>query len=155
MNLDFRRASSLPFGGSFPKGATRFYPGARKKSFDLFLASLSASATGVIATTNRSVVPLDQNVTTLFAVPSLVSKAVTSATGRLIPKRIFRVKVLCVLFSKGDLIFFSQEECSAFPLAQAEKRKPLQCEKSDWRSMPQKSDPRIHTKRHEQRLFFV
>src|SRR6266850_3896257 len=97
--LNFRRATWLPFGGSFPKGATRFYPGARKKSFDFSLASLSASAMGVIATTNRSVVPLDQNVTTLFAVPSLVSKAVTSATGRLIPKRNFLVKVLCVLFS--------------------------------------------------------
>ena len=28
--LDFRRATSLPFSGSFPKGATRFYPGAQK-----------------------------------------------------------------------------------------------------------------------------
>ena len=107
MNLNFRRASSLPFGGSFPKGATRFYPGAQEKPFGFSLASLSASATGVIATTNRSVVPLDQNVTTLFAVPSLVSKAVTSATGRLIPKRIFCVKVLCVLFfeRRSDFVF--------------------------------------------------
>ena len=28
--LNFRRATWLPFGGSFPKGATRFYPGAWK-----------------------------------------------------------------------------------------------------------------------------
>jgi len=96
--LNFRRATWLLFGGSFPKSATRFYPGARKKSFDLYLASLSASATGVIATTNRSVFALSQSVTTLFAVPSLVSKAVTFATGRVIPKRNFLVKVLCVLF---------------------------------------------------------
>ena len=44
------------------------------KTFRSFLASLSASATGVIVTPNRSVVTLDQSVTTLFAVPSLVSK---------------------------------------------------------------------------------
>src|SRR6476661_6399263 len=30
MSSNFRWATSLPFGGSFPKGATRFYPGARK-----------------------------------------------------------------------------------------------------------------------------
>jgi hypothetical protein len=65
--LNFRRATWLPFSGSFPKGATRFYPGARKKSFDLFLASLSASATSVIVSTNRSVFTLSQSVTTLFA----------------------------------------------------------------------------------------
>ena len=68
--LNFRRATWLPFSGSFPKGATRFYPGAQEKSFDLSLASLSASATGVIATTNRSVVTLSQSVTTLFACPT-------------------------------------------------------------------------------------
>src|SRR6267154_3793131 len=67
--LDFRRATWLPFSGSFPKGATRFYPGAQEKSFDLSLASLSASATGVIVTTNRSVFTLSQSVTTLFACP--------------------------------------------------------------------------------------
>ena len=50
--------------------ATRFYPGAQEKSFDLSLASLSASATGVIVTTNRSVVTLSQSVTTLFACPT-------------------------------------------------------------------------------------
>ena len=66
---DFRRATWLPFSGSFPKGATRFYPGAQEKSFDLSLASLSASATGVIAFTNRSVFALSQSVTTLFACP--------------------------------------------------------------------------------------
>src|SRR5258708_1620854 len=66
---DFRRATWLPFSGSFPKGATRFYPGAQEKSFDLSLASLSASATSVIAFTNRSVFALSQSVTTLFACP--------------------------------------------------------------------------------------
>src|SRR6266436_3170364 len=67
--LNFRRATWLPFSGSFPKGATRFYPGAQEKSFNLSLASLSASATGVIASTNRSVFALSQSVTTLFACP--------------------------------------------------------------------------------------
>ena len=67
--LNFRRATWLPFSGSFPKGATRFYPGAQEKPFGSSLASLSASATGVIATTNRSVVTLSQSVTTLFAGP--------------------------------------------------------------------------------------
>jgi uncharacterized protein YaaQ len=106
-HLNFRRATLLSFGGSFPKGATRFYPGAQKKSFDPFLASLSASATGVIATPNRSVVALSQNVTTLVAVPSLVSKTVTFATVRLIPKRNFLVKVSGVLFFESDVFFFS------------------------------------------------
>jgi len=111
--FDFRRATLLPFGGSFPKGATRFYPGARKKSFDLFLASLSASALGVIATPNRSVVALSQNVTTLVAVPSPVSKTVTFATGRVIPKRNFLVKVLCVLFlESGSVFLFLRETLS-------------------------------------------
>ena len=103
----FVRATLLPFGGSFPKGATRFYSGAWKKSFDPFLASLSASAMSVIATPNRSVVALSQNVTTLVAVSPLVSKTVTFATGRVIPKRIFHVKVLCVLFFESDVFFFS------------------------------------------------
>ena len=111
--LNFRRATWLPFSGSFPKGATRFYPGARKKSFDPFLASLSASATGVIATPNRSVVALSQSVTTLVAVPPLVSKTVTFATGRVIPKRNFHVKVSCVLFFEKRTVFlFSRETLS-------------------------------------------
>src|SRR3977135_1098916 len=67
--LNFRRATWLPFSGSFPKGATRFYPGAPKRFFSLFLATLSASATGVIVSTNRSVFTLSQSVTTLFACP--------------------------------------------------------------------------------------
>jgi hypothetical protein len=78
---------------------------ALRKTFRSFLASLSASATGVLATTNRSVFALFQRVTTLEAVPSLVSKTVTFATGRVIPKTFFLVKVFCVLFSKNDLFF--------------------------------------------------
>src|SRR3982074_1736164 len=67
--LDFRRATWLPFSGSFPKGATRFYPGAWKKPFDSFLASLSASAMGVNNNHKPLCVALSQNVTTLFADP--------------------------------------------------------------------------------------
>ena len=72
----------------------------RSENLSVFLASLSASTKGVIAITNRSVLALNQGVTTLVAVPSLVSKTVTFATGRVIPKRNFLVKVFCVLFSK-------------------------------------------------------
>src|SRR5260221_9169675 len=117
MNLNFRRATLLPFSGSFPKGATRFYPGARKKSFDLFLASLSASTMGVVATANRSAAALSRNLTTPFAIPSSVSKAVTFATGRLIPKRKFLVKVLCVLFFQSRSVFLFVKEMLSVSLA--------------------------------------
>jgi hypothetical protein len=96
-----------------PKGCYPFLSGRSERIFRLFLASLSASATGVIATPNRSVVTLDQSVTTLFAVPSLVSKTVTFATGRVIPKRNFLVKVSGVLFfEKRSVFLFARETLS-------------------------------------------
>ena len=80
----------------------------RLENLSAFLASLSASTKGVIVTANRSAFTLSQSLTTPFAVPSLVSKAVTFVTLRLIPKRNFRVNFLCVLF-------FLVQEISARP----------------------------------------
>jgi hypothetical protein len=87
-------------------GATRFYPGARK-TFRFSLASLSTSTKGVIATANRSAFTLSQSLTTPFAVPLLVSMAVTFVTVWFIPKSKFESKLFeffgCFIFS--DLFF--------------------------------------------------
>jgi len=58
----------LPFSGSFPKGATRFYPGAQKtfrSPWQAFRLQLRAS----IASANRSAFTLSQSLTTPFADP--------------------------------------------------------------------------------------
>ena len=113
--LNFRRATWLPFSGSFPKGATRFYPGARKKSFDLFLASLSASATGVIATTNRSVFTLSQSVTTLFACPFAGLKDRNLRDGQSYTEKNFsRQSFMCFIFRKTICFSFVEKNAQHF-----------------------------------------
>src|SRR5438874_7172300 len=81
--------------------ATRFYPGAQKtfrSSWQAFRLQPRAS----IASANRSAFTLSQSLTTPFAVPLLVSMAVTFVTLTLIQKTIFRVKLfeffVCFIF---------------------------------------------------------
>jgi hypothetical protein len=64
------------------RGCYPFLSG-RPENLSAFLASLSASTKGVIATANRSAFALSQSLTTPFAVPLLVSMAVTFVTVRL------------------------------------------------------------------------
>jgi hypothetical protein len=52
----------------------------RSENLSVFLASLSAPTKGVIASANRSAFTLSQSLTTPFAVPLLVSMAVTFVT---------------------------------------------------------------------------
>ena len=61
----------------------------RPENLSVSLASLSASTKGVIASANRSAFTLSQSLTTPFAVPLLVSLAVTFVTLMLIQKRSF------------------------------------------------------------------
>jgi hypothetical protein len=77
----------------------------RSENLSVFLASLSASTKGVIATANRSAFALSQSLTTPFAVPWLVSKTVTFVTLMFIPKTISWVNFLCDLFFEECFIF--------------------------------------------------
>jgi hypothetical protein len=86
------------------RGCYPFLSG-RSENLSVFLASLSASTKGVIATANRSAFALSQSLTTPFAVPSLVSKTVILVTGVFIPKTIFKINFLGVLFFRL-MIFF-------------------------------------------------
>lgn len=100
----------------------------RPENLSVFLASLSASTKGVIASANRSAFTLSQSLTTPFAVPLLVSKAVTFVTLMLIPKRILRVNFLTVFFQRK--CFFSKaEKLSAFLLVLSVKNKTAPAEK--------------------------
>jgi len=94
----------LTTSGSSLVDATRFYPGAQKtfrSSWQAFRLQLRAS----LATANRSAFALSQSLTTPFAVPSLVSKTVILVTGVFIPKTIFKINFLGVLFF-GLMVFF-------------------------------------------------
>ena len=66
--LNFRRATSLPFGGSFPKGATCFYPGARK-NLSILPSKPFGLSDGRQTTANRSAAVLSRSLTTPFADP--------------------------------------------------------------------------------------
>jgi hypothetical protein len=88
------------------RGCYPFLSG-RSENLSVFLASLSASTKGVIATANRSAFALSQSLTTPFAVPSLVSKTVILVTGVFIPKTIFKINFLCVLFFRLMIFFGS------------------------------------------------
>ena len=86
------------------RGCYPFLSG-RSENLSVFLASLSASTKGVIATANRSAFALSQSLTTPFAVPSLVSKTVILVTGVFIPKTIFKINFWCVLFFRLRVLF--------------------------------------------------
>src|ERR1051325_171473 len=93
--------------------ATRFYPGAQKtfrSSWQAFRLQLRAS----IASANRSAFTLSQSLTTPFAVPLLVSKAVTFVTLMLIPKRLFRFNFLCDLFFEKCFILLAARNYASF-----------------------------------------
>ena len=110
--LNFRRATWLPFSGSFPKGATRFYPGAQEKSFDLSLASLSASATGVITTANRSAAVLSQSLTTPFADPFAGLEGRNPRDGESYTEKIFSGQFsMCFIFRKMIYSIFDERNC--------------------------------------------
>ena len=87
------------------RGCYPFLSG-RSENLSVFLADLSASTKGVIATANRSAFALSQSLTTPFAVPLLVSKTVILVTGVFIPKTIFKINFWCVLFFRL-MIFLS------------------------------------------------
>jgi len=104
--LNFRRATWLPFGGSFPKGATRFYPGAQE-NLSIFPGRPFGLSDGRHSNLQTALPLLSPRVSRLRSpIPSLVSKAATSVTWRVIPKKIFSAKVLCVLFFFSEKDFF-------------------------------------------------
>ena len=86
----------------------------RSENLSVFLASLSASTKGVIATANRSAFALSQSLTTPFAVPSLVSKAVTLVTGCLYRKQIFWSNFCVFYFSKDDFFYLEASKTQSF-----------------------------------------
>src|SRR6267378_8612053 len=99
--LNFRRATWLPFSGSFPKGATRFYPGAQE-NLSAFPSRPFGLSAGRQLQLQTALPLLSPRVSRLRSpIPSLVSKTVTFVTLSLIPKRIFRVNFSCVLFFEG------------------------------------------------------
>jgi hypothetical protein len=95
---DFAHHQRVLSSGCYP-----FLSG-RLENLSAFLASLSASTKGVIATANRSAFALSQSLTTPFAVPLLVSKTVTFVTLMLIQKGKFESNVslsfVCFIFQK-------------------------------------------------------
>lgn len=95
---DFAHHQRVLSSGCYP-----FLSG-RLENLSIFLASLSASTKGVIATANRSAFTLSQSLTTPFAVPLLVSKTVTFVTLMLIQKgkieSNFSRSFVCFIFQK-------------------------------------------------------
>jgi hypothetical protein len=87
----------------------------RSEKLSSFLAGLSASATGVLATSNRSAVALSQSLTTPFADPFAGLKDrnlrdAESYTGKVLPGQFS----MCFIFAMSDLFSFDQENHSMF-----------------------------------------
>jgi hypothetical protein len=71
---------------------------ALRKTFRSSLADLSASTKGVIAIANRSAFALSQNLTVPFADPLAGLDGRNLRDGGFIPKRVFSINFLRVLF---------------------------------------------------------
>jgi hypothetical protein len=85
---------------------------ALRKTFRLSLASLSASATGVITTANRSAVVLSQSLTTPFADPFAGLEGRNPRDGESYTEKIFSGQFsMCFIFRKMIYSIFDERNC--------------------------------------------